>query len=1114
MATQDDAEAARSKALISEVVGDVPDEPASRRQIRYTDDEISRVYQSSHRLKRTHSIQSVHSARTARSVDPAVALPIQYRTLSYNIEDSQRGKFNKRQEDRSDKAVGDFAEAEWHTLSEGEICKKFRTDASYGLSLEQIQAACARYGKNIHTPPPSRFLRRLFWYFFGGFGSILLIGGILVLICWKPLGNPPAKANLALAIVLFIVFFIQALFNAWQDFSSSRVMKSITGMMPEECHVLRGGQINVISSREIVPGDLVLFKAGTKLPADVRFTTVSSDAKFDRSILTGESAPLAAVTESTDSNYLETRNMGFAGTHCTSGSGSGLVVAIGDSTVFGHIAKLTSTPSAARSPLQKEIIRFIFIIVLLMVSMNLIVLAVWAGYIRKAHPQYMPVASLIVNMVSVAIAFVPEGLPIALTTSLTITANKMRKNNILCKSLKTVETLGTVSVLLSDKTGTLTRNQMSVTDILIGSTRYTLDSIKRDHDLGKPSKSAISQLRIVSAINNAGEFDPQTANRPIADRRVIADATDAAILRFSEMLAPVSEARNLWRKRFDLAFNSRNKFAIRVHSVNHPESVALTCSADEYGGYDYITDLLLTIKGAPDVLLSHCTAYVGEDGEVHELDASVRTAIELVKDEWSRDGKRVLLLARKILSKSSLIYDAADGDFETEALQHASSNLTFIGLLGILDPPRGEIPEVIQTLRQAGIRTMMVTGDFKLTAQAIARQCKIINTPDELVDDIDSLSESMGNSGSKKMNTQSNSREAIVLSGPELSTLNAAQWSVLTSYKSVVFARTTPAQKLHIVKEFKSQGHIVAMTGDGVNDAPSLKEADIGIAPGSASDIALEAADMVLLDSFSAIITAVLQGRTVFDNLRKLIAYLLPAGSFSEFWPVMTSVIFGLPQILSSFLMIIICCFTDCAAAITLAFEKAEADVLLRPPRDVKRDRLVDWRLLAQSFAFVGMIECICSFAMAFWWLQRQGVSFGALWFSYGDFSAIPHLTADEVASKLNTASSIYFVNLVVMQWFNLMALRTRRLSISQQPPLFGKATQNWYLFPAILFAVVIVFIFCYIPGVQDVIGSAPVPSEHWLLPLAFGLGLLCLDEMRKAGVRRWPGALLAKIAW
>jgi len=294
-----------------------------------------------------------------------------------------------------------------------------------------------------------------------------------VFVAWKPLGNPPAIGNLALAIVLVAVFIIQAAFNAWQDWSASRVMASITTMLPDSCLILRdGAQVTVVAS-DVVPGDILYIKAGNKLPADVRFVEISSDCKLDRSILTGESLPLQGTVENTDENYLETKCIGLQGTHCISGSGLGIVVSTGDSTVFGKIAKLTNEPKTGLTPLEKEILNFVIIICSIMFTMILIVIIVWfvhvsfylllssdfhrAAYLRKSYPDWINVPTLIVDCVSVAIAFIPEGLPIAVTASLTITANIMRQNKILCKSLKTVETLGSVSVICSDKTGTLTK---------------------------------------------------------------------------------------------------------------------------------------------------------------------------------------------------------------------------------------------------------------------------------------------------------------------------------------------------------------------------------------------------------------------------------------------------------------------------------------------------------------------------------------------------------------------------------------------------------------------------------------------------------------------------------
>jgi sodium/potassium-transporting ATPase subunit alpha len=718
-----------------------------------------------------------------------------------------------------------------------------------------------------------------------------------------------------------------------------------------------------------------------------------------------------------------------------------------------------------------------------------LVISVWAGWLRKDHPDWISVPVLIVDCVSVAVAFIPEGLPIAVTASLTITANIMKRNKILCKSLKTVETLGAVNVICSDKTGTLTKNQMSVTTFLAGN---KVGSAQEAADQYEGSK-VLRALANICAVCNAAEFDASSAAEPLADRKIYGDATDSAILRFAEHMTPVSSLRAYWKLIFQVTFNSKNKFAINiVQSGVAPEE-----------------GTVLMIKGAPDVLLPRCGSYMEANGSVERISDEERRTLEATKDKWSSQGKRVILLARKRVDDMKFSPVDQPREYETNIMGRASSELILIGLVGIVDPPRPEIPEVVRTLRGAGIRVFMVTGDFKLTAGAIAADCGIITQPIEKVDDVTNLAFSedyLSSAGIKETGSFDTDRShAIVLSGKDLETLDESQWDKLCKYDEVVFARTTPEHKLRIVKELQARDLTVGMTGDGVNDAPSLKAADIGIAMGGGSDIAIEAADMVLMDSFAGIVEAVKYGRVVYDNLKKTIAYLLPAGSFSEFWPVITNVMFGLPQILSSFLMIIICCFTDCAAATAIAYEKPEADVLTRPPRNAKKDRLVDWKLIMQAYGFAGLIETTSSFAMAYWYCQRQGLYFSVLWFG---FTATPEgYDADAVAAILNRASSIYFVNLVVMQWFNLFALRTRRLSVLQH-------RWNWYLVPAIIFSLIIAIIFLYIPKFHDVLSTTTVPVAHWFLPMAFGMGLLLLDEARKFCVRTYPKSFIAKIAW
>ncbi|KAL4982980.1 hypothetical protein BDW68DRAFT_194775 [Aspergillus falconensis] len=1035
-------------------------------------------------LPRRDSTLSVRSGR-GRVVAPETLLPITYRTLSMKVEDTVDKHFKEPNKQEREQIKG-LAELDHHLLSIDDLQHRFSTSAQ-GLQDQQIPRLISKYGKNQPSPPPSRWLQTVVGYVFGGFGSILLGGGVLVFVAWKPLGHPPAEANLALAIVLVAVWVIQAAFNGWQDWSSSQVMASITTMLPDQCIAIRNGNPTSLSATDLVPGDIIQVKQGNKLPADVRFIQVSADAKFDRSILTGESEPVSGTVESTNNNFLETNNIGLQGTYCVSGAALGLVVGTGDQTVFGRIAGLSNGRRTEMTPMQREILRFVLIIVSLVVTFVLIIVIIWAAYLHKNHPDFINVPTLIVSCVSVGIAFIPEGLPIAISMGLTIAAGIMKKNKILCKSLATVETLGAVSVICSDKTGTLTKNEMSVTNCFSGGEEYPSEQAKERMTHGEspdelPNES-INLLRTVGGLCNAAEFDTTTLGRPLHAVKIFGDPTDQAILRLSQFLGPVQELRSQWKKSFEIPFNSKNKFMARVMtSINKQEA-----------GYIFI-------KGAPDILLSKCTHAINRNGQPEMLSLGDRSRIESIKDCWSAQGKRVILLAQKSVT-SAWATQALD---ERAVLQSTTDGLTFVGLVALIDPPRDQIPSVVDTLRKASIRIMMVTGDYKLTAQAIAVECGIIRTPPELIHDIKSLDHY--NAAAVRSTT------AIVVSGPELADLSDEDWDKLCTYDEIVFARTTPEQKLRIVKEFQSRNNIVAMTGDGVNDAPSLKAADVGVALGSGSDIAIEAADIVLLDSFAAIVEAVKYGRLVYDNLKKTVIYLLPAGSFSELWPVMTNVILGVPQILSSFLMIIICCLTDCAGAIALAFEKPESDLLLRPPRNPKKDRLVDTKLLGHAYLFIGLYECFFSYVVAFWHMERKGVPFSAMVLRYGSWPE--QYDPDFVTQVANEASSIYFVNLVFMQFFNLLAVRTRRLSIFQQPPIFNKETQNLLLFPAMVFALCVVFIFCYIPDLHRSIDTTTIPVENFFLPIAFGSGLLFLDEARKFSVRRWPNGFLAKIAW
>lgn len=411
--------------------------------------------------------------------------------------------------------------------------------------------------------------------------------------------------------------------------------------------------------------------------------------------------------------------------------------------------------------------------------------------------------------------------------------------------------------------------------------------------------------------------------------------------------------------------------------------------------------LMLLCKGAPDVLLKRCSYVLDPSGGAPlPLSHDLLNKLSRVQEAWARKGQRVLLLAKRVIQADMLEPGTRFDDpaFADTVNLHLNQQLTIIGLVGLVDPPRDDIPETVRIMRGAGIRFFMVTGDFATTAVAIAEQCGIITAADRIHRLADLNREADAHS-IEKYDTFADHEDSpitsLVLSGPDLMEMNDVQWQQACQYREIVFARTTPEQKLRIVKELQKRHHVVGMTGDGVNDAPSLKAADVGIAMGGGSDVAMEAADLVLLDSqvppcpplsfvshicrFSSIVVAVEYGRLTFDNLKKTCLYLLPAGSFSELMPILLNVLLGLPQALSSIQMILICVVTDVLPAIAMCFEKPEAGLLLRKPRNTKTERLVDWKLLLHAYFFMGILESLCAMAMAFWYLQRQGYLFSDL---------------------------------------------------------------------------------------------------------------------------------------
>ncbi|KAH9965074.1 sodium-potassium ATPase [Russula compacta] len=1051
-------------------------------------------------LRRTLSIQPP-------AVQPSARLPIEYRTLSLHLENS------KSDHDKASKgAVKDLSELDWHHVSIDEALRRLAVAPRNGLDTAQAQRRAAQYGANQISPPPSRLLRKVIGWVFGGFGSLLLSGSIICFIAWKPVGNPNAQPSyLALAIMLLVVVLLQAVFNAWQDFSTSRVMASIQGMLPADVVVLRDGVQTTVPAVSLVPGDIIHLVMGQKVPADVKLIDISGDLRFDRSVLTGESEPITGRTEKTNDNILETKNIGLQGTLCVSGSGLGLVFQIGDNTVFGRIAKLSSTETSSMTTLQREILLFVAIVAGLATILAIIILIVWAAWLKPDHPGFINTSGVLVDVVSAMVAFIPEGLPISVTLSLAKVAHTLSKHKVLCKSLSIVETLGSVNVLCSDKTGTLTQNKMHVEDAAIYDATFNVPTLRQQLESAQPRVAEnLRQLPAISAICNAAAFEGSPSDEK---RQIIGDATDSAILKFSDDLVSCDTIRAQWRHVHKISFNSKTKFMLTISELV-PSTNASTLPVP-LASWDSFApgDLLLCVKGAPDVLFTRCTHIVVPGGDSPlELTPVVRQRIVAIQEQWAALGRRVLVLARRVVARNLLpkeIDPYAEG-FD-ELIDGLNSGLIIVGLVGLIDPLKPDIADTVRICRGAGIRFFVVTGDHPATAVAIAAQAGIISnaaTVHHASDLTDQTSKRVkeDEASTTRESSDSASPQGIVITGAELDKITPEQENILCEYQEIVFARTSPEQKLRIVRSFQARHGIVAVTGDGVNDAPALRAADCGIAMGSGSDVAREAADMVLLEDFSAIVVALEYGRLVYDNLKKTILYLLPAGSFSEIIPLLFNIFFGMPQMLSNIQMILICVGTDVLPALSMCMEPPESGLLSRPPRNVRKERLANLRLLLQAYGFLGIIESVCAMSMSFWYLKHKGVSFSSVAFKFGNY---PETLTD---SLLYEATNVYFFTLVIMQWGNLLSTRTRRSSIFQQPPTWSV---NPATIPAALCALGIGIFFSYV-GIfhHNAFQTSDIPVRFFFLPLGFALALVLLDETRKLIVRTYPRGFVAWLAW
>uniref|UniRef100_G3SSC4 Sodium/potassium-transporting ATPase subunit alpha n=1 Tax=Loxodonta africana TaxID=9785 RepID=G3SSC4_LOXAF len=970
-----------------------------------------------------------------------------------------------------------------HKMSVEEVCRKYNTDCVQGLTHSKAQEILARDGPNALTPPPTtpewvKFCRQLF----GGFSILLWIGAILCFLAYgiqAGTEDDPSRDNLYLGIVLAAVVIITGCFSYYQEAKSSKIMESFKNMVPQQALVIREGEKMQVNAEEVVVGDLVEIKGGDRVPADLRIISAhgckescpSVPLSSDPGVQPPAPSSLRPRSPVSQSLFPQTQES------CTARD---VVVATGDRTVMGRIATLASGLEVGKTPIAIEIEHFIQLItgVAVFLGVSFFILSLILGY------SWL---EAVIFLIGIIVANVPEGLLATVTVCLTLTAKRMARKNCLVKNLEAVETLGSTSTICSDKTGTLTQNRMTVAHMWFDNQIHEADTTEDQSgtSFDKSSHTWVALSHIAGLCNRA-VFKGGQDNIPVLKRDVAGDASESALLKCIELSSgSVKLMRERNKKVAEIPFNSTNKYQLSIHETEDPND-------NRY---------LLVMKGAPERILDRCSTILLQ-GKEQPLDEEMKEAFQNAYLELGGLGERVLGFCHYYLPEEQFPKGFA---FDCDDVNFTTDNLCFVGLMSMIDPPRAAVPDAVGKCRSAGIKVIMVTGDHPITAKAIAKGVGIISEGNETVEDI-----------AARLNipvSQVNPRDAkaCVIHGTDLKDFTSEQIDeILQNHTEIVFARTSPQQKLIIVEGCQRQGAIVAVTGDGVNDSPALKKADIGVAMGIAgSDVSKQAADMILLDdNFASIVTGVEEGRLIFDNLKKSIAYTLTS-NIPEITPFLLFIMANIPLPLGTITILCIDLGTDMVPAISLAYEAAESDIMKRQPRNPRTDKLVNERLISMAYGQIGMIQALGGFFSYFVILAENG-------FLPGNLVGIRLNWDDRTVNDLEdsygqqwtyeqrkvvefTCHTAFFVSIVVVQWADLIICKTRRNSVFQQ------GMKNKIIFGLFEETALAAFL-SYCPGMDVALRMYPLKPSWWFCAFPYSFLIFVYDEIRKLILRRNPG--------
>lgn len=899
-----------------------------------------------------------------------------------------------------------------------ELFDALNTNAS-GLTTEEAKVRLKKYGFNMLIEKKQfSILYKLLVHFKDLFGVLLLVASVLAAIGGMP----------ELSIGILGVVFINIFFSLLQESRAEKAMQTLKNWMPEYARVFRDGELTKVLVKEIVPGDIIFLEEGDRVPADARLIE-AFDLWTNNVPLTGESEPQPRSTkpaETVDKAYLDSPNLIFMSTSVAKGQGKAVVITTGMSTQFGQIANLTQAIRDETSPLHREIERtakYDFILAVIVGS------AFFSASILWLHLDF---ATSILFMIGVMISLVPEGLQVTVSSALAINVLKMVKENVLVKRLSAVQTLGSVTVICTDKTGTITKGEMTVKKLWVKDKIVEVSGIgynpAGDFTLnGKALQvgetAAVEKLLEIAALCNGAKIEPPSDRNRVWN--VIGDPTDGALI-----VAALKYGLNIEDALAEkpiiniIPFDFARKRMTTVHKLNG--------------------DVYVYAKGAPRSILSVCKKIL-EDGKVETLTSEKLQLIENKIHAFAGEGLRVIAVAYKKLLISE--YSKAEA---------VEKDMVFVGLAAMMDPPRREVRDAVTKAKQAGMKTVIITGDYGPTARVVAQEVGIVTA-----------------------------ECCNVIRGIDLDTLNDEAIVDAVNQGNVIFARVSPEQKLRIVKVLKKSGEIVAVTGDGANDAPSLKEADVGVAMGvSGTDVAREAADIVLLDdSFESIVKAVESGRAIYENIRKFIVYVF-SHNWAELIPFLLYALLypGLPLPLLVVQILAIDLGIDVIPSLALSREPPELGIMQEPPRSIK-ERLFTSRVLLRSF-YVGVITAI-------------GAMYGCLsaW-TAGGWSLGMTLPADSLVYIKGITMT--FAGIVVAQVGNVLACRTTKQSIFKT----SLAANKWILL-GIVSQLSILSLLVYVPFLQKLFGTTALGVTDWAFLALLPIAVVIAEEIRKFFARR-----------